>query len=1493
MAGGNVDHLMRAAFLGMRGAERVTPDEPETFDLMGRQVPLSRDGVSAEAAAGLGRDLPAGQRLTVMSGVNMAFNLLDMPRALIAGLAGAGTAAVNGNFSESGRRLLSAVPGSEQVPLLINTIFGTNMAPVRATWGEEILTDLGMTPGTTSDDERRIRIAMAAGMNRWDAERLFATRSDKIPLSFERQQEFDRLLHHALERNPELDTGVTWADSKKAADMGDVAGLGLDILIDPLTYLSFGASAAGRVARLGAQAERAGAKGVVAGLTGARNVDEARNIVRAIDVDGFGPKAKAKDRMLNEVDRAFREGRSFDFELGATIAEQHKRGQWAGRFSIPFTDVRLSPDFRVAGVPDVLSTLGQSRAARELAIQQTGSPVPLGVNDRIYEAFSGRWTAPIRGAIEAGRKFVGRTGVDPLDRIVRDGADVGRIGAREQEILLGEQIEAIRATATRTGVPEADVRRTVLEAVEASRAMSDSLPAGVTRDIWSTVAERQAEVAARYAATLSRTGLKESDIAPIASGMAAINKNLMTAAGEFDLPLNALTDESLGYMHRMLTPEARKFLKDNPGAAKKRGAGIVFDARSGMFQGRLEKWQGKMITAINEEMEDVLGKGVRFFSEDPIAATRYAIHETHRRAGNAYVVARVFEEFGDHAPAEVVEELAEAALYRAMGRVDDAEAAVARAREAQSSFREARPELRRAARQAERDAAAAREGADAVRPVAGAPRELRASLSVEQSLRRMFPGAEAIADDAEAAMRAIADAVARNIEAAPTKGAGTVLTREKTRRAQRLMDKFFRDYQGAASTSQYRKAVRDFESGLKAILPAAEMREISRMAERAGKQLDRLTHVEGAVGKPVAQAVAARTRAAEAALKKARERLAKGQEDPVTLFRKQDRVENSALDLYEAAHIRVTSVEEAARLSQTPVPAEIYNAITKAVEFQKAPAKFWQPYEAFTRWMKLTVTQPFLAYHGRNMLENTFKAVIEGNINRQNYRDARRIVAALLDTVGGRPGAIGNAGRAMSRKLKDKFGKVPPEVMQLLKDEGGFRTWPEFEAWAKGVGLVENKLTSEFGMDMTRHMAGAQGPGAEEKARNLFSSAAHGFGTLDAAFHAGSASENLYRVSHFLDRLRKGFGREGALNDVKRVYFDYRDLGRAESLMARRFGFFYNFYRNNLRYMVQKGMQNPVQSKLIMRLFQDDPDSTRQSWLSDFGSFKVAGYEVALGFVPQQQFNMFSLHEGDVFDKIGGKFGSAAGMSNPVLQNIGAMAFNTDLWTGQQLSHLDRAPDLTFAPQAFQDMIGLRETTNGNYVMDPRWRFAMASVPGLARRAQTQIMLDKEETELYPALVRLMTGVRVERDDIERGSIAALNRNIEAEGNRLERDGRRLMRRTGHARYAIDRRTPEGRVASALLKRNQTQEDLEAAFTVDEIAARLLPYVTVRDDGSVQMSQILRAKMNDLGRDLYPREWALMEVQRLRDNARTEEVGRFTVAAREQFGQRFPRAVRE
>jgi hypothetical protein len=1190
-----------------------------TTSLLGRDVDLNQ--ITPEQAASLTSELEGAQTDTGFSGAQEAFDLIDIPGALVRGVVGAGLSLAKGDVDKAGERLLSALPGSENIPKL----FGSK--GIRAPEGSELLADVGFEPGTTADDERRVRIAMAAGIGRGEALKKFATRTGK-PLAFEQQQEFDKLLQRVEATNPGLDTGVTFEDAKKAADLQDAAGIAVEIALDPLTYLTFGASAAGKAARGVAQLEKLGAK-ILPALKEVSTFDDAARIVRGIDIAGFGPKAKSK--LLEDMAAAFKGGKP-DLDFGRSLAERSQKGQLSAGFKIPFGP-EFGPKLPTQGIANVLSTIGQPALLRE------AGNLPYGVNQGVHDFLTetpviGQITKALRGAMDAGRRVTGKTGVAGFDDAIKEGLGIARTGVAEEERALTKLEARIRDLSRGTGVAADTIKRTALDAAETikARAKTGGYATG------SAVAEK---MAADYAATLSRTGLKESDIAPLAAGFAEINERLAAKAHKFKLPLNELSDESLSYMHRMITGPGLDWVKANKGKFKDVSGGLEFNARSGMFEGRIEKWQGKTIGQINEAMSEALGGG-KFFTDDPVAATRHAVHEMHRRVGNAYTAAKIVERFGAE-PAEAV-------------------------------------------------------------------------------------------------------------------------------------------------------------------------------------------------------------------------------------------VKNSALDLYEKLGLKVADSEMDA-LSKTAVPREIFEAMTRVADFQKAPGKFVKAWRKIADTLKATVTVLFPAFHGRNMLENGFKSVVEGNANPENFQAAMKLLAKAQDLNAGGGGFLADAARNARGVIQKAAGDVDPATMKLLSEEAGFKTVDEFAAWANGNGLLENRFTSEFGVDMRNALKGTPATGGE-KAQQAFGGV---FGLpLKTGFAVASGTENWFRLSMFIDRLKKGFGREGALSEVKRVFFDYRDLGARESQLAKDFGFFYTFYRQNARYIAQTAAKHPIYTKQISRLFGDDPDNPRWSWMSDKAAFKVGGYDVSLGFLPQQQFNMFDLSEGDVFDKMQGKLGDAIGQANPVIEGALSAAFGKDLYKNQPLEYVDKAADWTFAPEWMQRMIGLRQTTGGGYVMSPKWRWAMDSIPALGRFAQTQISLDKQDRQLWQTLAQVLAGVRIEKGDIAKDSMALLDRNIKRAGKGLPE-----LREDGPNAWRVDRRTVEGRYISALTKAQPDKADVIALAANPEYIGRLAPYITLDKDGEPVMNRLLVDRMHTLGMEKYPRHWALLRAQQARDASRIKTANPFETQAQAAFAGLF------
>jgi hypothetical protein len=301
-------------------------------DAMGENDTPDFGTIAADTEEGLGTKAFT----TGAKGIDHLGDILDMPGAFVRGVIGSALSVGRGEFKQAGERLLSAFPGSEEIPKMFG---GTGY---RAPTGQDLLTDVGMKRSTTMDEERRIRIAMASGMSRWDAERKFRTRYEEEGLSPERASEFKTVLQRALEIDPNLKTGVTKDDIKRATDADDFLGFAAEIALDPLTYFTFGASAVGKAAKATRAITNAvkiatgpGEEGVKAAgramnlLKSADSLDHARAVARAI------PGAPAdRARLVTTLEDAWKGGKP-DLELGSTLMEQIQRGQFRAGFKLP------------------------------------------------------------------------------------------------------------------------------------------------------------------------------------------------------------------------------------------------------------------------------------------------------------------------------------------------------------------------------------------------------------------------------------------------------------------------------------------------------------------------------------------------------------------------------------------------------------------------------------------------------------------------------------------------------------------------------------------------------------------------------------------------------------------------------------------------------------------------------------------------------------------------------------------------------------------------------------------------------------------------------------------------------------------------------------------------------------------------------------------------------------------------------------------------------
>lgn len=310
-------------------------------DALGEPVP-DAGPIRNEIQQGLGEQ--AAEYGT--KGLGHLGDILDIPGAFVRGVVGAGLSAVQGEFGNAGKRLLSAIPGSEEIPKALGLGAG-----FRAPTGSDLLSDVGVGIGNTMDEERRIRVAMASGLSRAEASRRFTTRYEEDTLSEAQQADFSNILQQALAIDPDLKTGVTFDDIKRATDATDFLGFAAEIALDPLTYFTMGASAAGKASKLVRAAEiaarlehgpgevgKAAGRAIVDSFKGAKSFDEAAQIAQGVNLSDAG-----KGKLVDALREAWKDGAP-DIDLGTGVLDQIRRGQFRAGFKLPGMDEPMLQD---------------------------------------------------------------------------------------------------------------------------------------------------------------------------------------------------------------------------------------------------------------------------------------------------------------------------------------------------------------------------------------------------------------------------------------------------------------------------------------------------------------------------------------------------------------------------------------------------------------------------------------------------------------------------------------------------------------------------------------------------------------------------------------------------------------------------------------------------------------------------------------------------------------------------------------------------------------------------------------------------------------------------------------------------------------------------------------------------------------------------------------------------------------------------------------------
>ena len=694
--------------------------------------------------------------------------------------------------------------------------------------------------------------------------------------------------------------------------------------------------------------------------------------------------------------------------------------------------------------------------------------------------------------------------------------------------------------------------------------------------------------------------------------------------------------------------------------------------------------------------------------------------------------------------------------------------------------------------------------------------------------------------------------------------------------AEKLTAQFVKQINDAESFKDADKLARELHQQLKRIIPERDVTKSVKEASEAHDILDSWTNALDQLNKHTVAQITGKAKSLENQAQKAMQRLqeadpeswgAEGIAGWIRRLVKSGRLPDpvgpdsvSALDIYRTLGLRLPDTfDDVVTLATQAIPKELAEVAQRTVELTKEPGKFWKTYDELTRWMKASVTVLFPAFHGRNAIENTYKSTIHGNVNLKNYQDSARFLVEAVRGIENAPKWIDNALHSMNRKAKDKLGPMSSDLVKMFDELGIGKNMEETIDWFKAHGLLENRITSEFGEVLND---GARGANTADRIKGTLGGmlkAVSVEGTvLKKGLQAAGMTDDFYRMSMFFDRIRKGFSAEEAAQASLEVFFDYKNLTNFERTWARRGAFFYTFAKNNLRYIVEESFRHPQLTKQVAKFFQDDPDNPRHDWLSSMGSFTAGANEVALGFLPQQGFTAFSMGEGDIWDKLNGKFRDLVNRGNPIFPNMAELLFNKDLFTDQPIVREGGTPqEWTFAPPELQKALGVERMADGRYQLPNFWTVAFSVLPPLRRFATTSGAFGDDDRTFWSALLKNTTGINVKARDFNKEDLILLDKNLMRSKRNLD-----LVVRDGHGQYRANGNRLQGRVLSALYF--PSAEKMQDLSLDPEVAAVAFPYMTLNEKGNVEMTGILRQKLRDLALQRFPKEAAFFDTVKIR-----------------------------
>lgn len=446
------------------------------------------------------------------------------------------------------------------------------------------------------------------------------------------------------------------------------------------------------------------------------------------------------------------------------------------------------------------------------------------------------------------------------------------------------------------------------------------------------------------------------------------------------------------------------------------------------------------------------------------------------------------------------------------------------------------------------------------------------------------------------------------------------------------------------------------------------------------------------------------------------------------------------------------------------VPGELFDDIrTVGQRWRSTDAgEIYKTIRDVTQIWKTSVTVPFIAFHIRNFISNIWANFLK-DVNPLEYGPALRDMVQMA------------RGKTTGIRQYGAFKGTLEDLMQELIARKGLKFG--------GMALEDLGKTTTSALFEPLVKKGQRAAKPRALLRNIaptvaLTAAAGGFAPLllpRLGRNVGEFIESWAKLTHVIDKLKKGFSMDDAVLSMKEALFDYGDITPFERRYMKNLVPFYVWMRKNLPLQVKALVTKPGKFAVVQHTRQalntmlrdeDERGPVDVTLIPDFmtrGLFaagKGSGDNINFIGTPGLGFEDFSM-----FDRNLG-FDAFMASVNPLLKAPLQGVLNKEFFRDRPLSELGRSPasgiTQTFwrvMPDWFKELTDYSEIRddNGDLVatwMNPQWLNAFRAFPGLSASTRTLNVAGQVSNQDRPGAplqpMRVLTGVRVQNISPER-----------------------------------------------------------------------------------------------------------------------------------------------